>query len=318
MKIVILEAKSLGDDISFTSFEQFGEVKVYLQTTREQMAERIHDAQVIIVNKLPVCEDTLKAAPLVQLVCVTATGVNNLDGEYLKKRGIAAYNVAGYSTDAVAQHTFALLFYVLEKLRFYDEFVKSGKYAECGMFSYYEEKFTVLSGKTWGILGMGAIGRRVARIADAFGCHVICCSASGNTYDTEFEQVDFETLLKNSDILSLHAPLNAHTENIMNREAFSKMKETAILLNLARGPIVNEADLAEALNTGRIAGAGLDVLSAEPILPDNPLQKLQDSRKLLITPHIAWAATESRKKCVEETVANIRRYLCGDPKNRVY
>lgn len=309
MKIVILEAKSLGDDISFTAFEQFGEVKVYLQTTREQMAERIRDAQVVIVNKLPVCEDTLKDAPLVELVCVTATGTNNLDWDYLEKRGITAYNVAGYSTDAVAQHTFALLFYVLEKLRFYDEFVKSGEYAKCGMFSYYEEKFTVLSGKTWGILGMGAIGRKVAQIADAFGCRVICCSASGNRYDTEYEQVDLPTLFECSDILSIHAPLNKYTENLINQKAFEKMKRTAILLNLARGPIVNEADLAEALETGMIAGAGLDVLSAEPIRPDNPLQKIQDSKKLLITPHIAWAATESRRKCVEGTIENIRRYL---------
>ncbi|MGN1139615.1 MAG: D-2-hydroxyacid dehydrogenase [Oliverpabstia sp.] len=318
MKIVILEAKSLGDDISFAAFEQFGKVEVYPQTSKEQMAERIQDAQVIIVNKLPVCEETLKTAASVELVCVTATGVNNLDGEYLKKRKIAAYNVAGYSTEAVAQHTFALLFYLLEKLRFYDEFVKSGEYADCGMFSYYEEKFTELSGKTWGILGMGAIGRKVAQIAEAFGCRVICCSASGNRYDTVYEQVDFSTLLEQSDILSIHAPLNVHTDNLMDRAAFEKMKKTAILLNLARGPIVNETDLAEALNNGMIAGAGLDVLSTEPISRDNPLQNIQDSRKLLITPHIAWAATESRKRCVEETVKNIKRYLQNSSQNKVY
>lgn len=318
MKIVILEAKSLGDDISFAAFEQFGKAEVYPQTSKEQMAERIQDAQVIIVNKLPVCEETLKTAASVELVCVTATGVNNLDGEYLKKRKIAAYNVAGYSTEAVAQHTFALLFYLLEKLRFYDEFVKSGEYADCGMFSYYGEKFTELSGKTWGILGMGAIGRKVAQIAEAFGCRVICCSASGNRYDTAYEQVDFSTLLEQSDILSIHAPLNVHTNNLMNRAAFEKMKKTAILLNLARGPIVNETDLAKALNTGMIAGAGLDVLSTEPISRDNPLQNIQDSRKLLITPHIAWAATESRKRCVEETVKNIKRYLQNSSQNKVY
>ena len=318
MKIVILEAKSLGDDISFAAFEQFGETEVYPQTSKEQMAERIKDAQVIIVNKLPVCEETLKTAASVELVCVTATGVNNLDGEYLKKRGIAAYNVAGYSTDAVAQHTFAMLFYLLEKLRFYDDFVKSGEYAKCGMFSYYEEKFTELTGKTWGILGMGAIGRMVAKIAEAFGCHVICCSASGNKYDTPYEQVDFSELLKRSDILSIHAPLNNHTDNLMNHAAFEKMKKTAILLNLARGPIVNEIDLAEALDTGKIAGAGLDVLSVEPISGENPLQNIQDSRKLLITPHIAWAATESRKRCVEETVNNIQRYMQKSSQNKVY
>ena len=317
MKIVMLETRSLGEDISLEPFSKYGEVVTYWQTAKEEIPERIQDADVVIVNKLPMCEETLKAAENVKLICVTATGINNLDLEYLKKREISAYNVSGYSTEAVAQHTFALLFYLLEKLRFYDDFTKSGQYITCGIFSYFEEKFPVLAGKTWGILGLGAIGRKVAAIASAFGCRVICCSASGGTYDSPYEQVDFETLLRESDILSLHAPLNAHTENLMNKDAFNKMKETAILLNLARGPIINERDLADALRDNKIAAAGVDVLQVEPMLPDNPLLEIKDSRKLLITPHIAWAATESRQKCVDRTVENIGRYLNQDTINRV-
>lgn len=317
MKIVILEAKSLGDDISFTSFEKFGEVKVYPYTTREEMPERVRDAQVIVANKLPICEETLKDASAVELVCLTATGINNLDREYLSKRKIAAYNVAGYSTDAVAQHTFALMFYVLEKLRFYDEFVKSGDYSRCGIFSYFGERFTELAGKTWGILGLGAIGKKVAQIAEAFGCRVIWSSASGSTYQSEYEQVGFDELLKRSDFLSIHAPLSKHTENIMNKEAFAKMKRSAVLLNLARGPIVNEADLADALENDEIAAAGLDVLAVEPMLPDSPLLRIQDSRKLIITPHIGWAATETRNRCMEQAAGNIERYMNNDRTNRV-
>lgn len=318
MKIVILEAESLGDDITFDSYKAYGETEVYSRTSRREMPGRIRDAEIIVASKLPVCEETLKDAPYVKLVCLTATGINNLDGSYLKERGIAAYHVAGYSTEAVAQHTFAMTLYVLEKLRFYDEYVKSGEYSRGTSFSYFGEKFTELAGKTWGILGLGAIGSKVAGIAAAFGCRVICCSASGRRYDTKYEQVDFAALLEQSDILSIHSPLNSCTEGLMNLDAFRKMKKTAILVNVARGPIVVDRDLAEALMAGELAGAALDVLSVEPMQPDNPLLAIQDSRKLLITPHIGWAPTETRRRCVEEAAANIGRYLRGDQTNRVY
>lgn len=318
MKIVVLESKSVGDDVTFSAFEKFGEVELYPQTSKEEMVARSRDADVLIANKLPFCEETLKEAKNLKLVCLTATGFNNLDGEYLKKRGIAAYNVAGYSTEGVAQHTFALLLYLYEKLRYYDDFVKSGSYIGCGMFSYFGVAFNELKDKTWGILGLGAIGRKVAEIASAFGCKVICCSASGKIYDSPYEQVSFDELLKRSDVLSVHAPLNAYTNQIMDKGAFAKMKSSAIFLNLARGLIVNEQDLADALNNGEIAAAGLDVLAEEPMNPDNPLLNIQDSQKLFITPHIGWAATETRKRCVDEVCKNIRRFLDGDLTNRIY
>lgn len=318
MKIVILEADSLGQDMVFTPFEALGEVVIYRSTTADEMEEKTKDADVIVANKVPICESTIGKAQNLKLVCLTATGFNNLDGDYLKKRGIAAYNVAGYSTNGVAQHTFALLFYVLEKLNYYDNYVKSGEYARGTCFSHFGQNFFELDGKTWGIVGLGAIGNRVAQIAKAFGCHIICYSASGKKYHTEYEQVSLDELLFRSDVLSVHAPLNGYTENLMTLEKFRKMKKSAIFLNLARGAIVNEPDLYTALTEGSIAGAGLDVLGKEPMDPENPLLKIQDSNKLIITPHIAWAAKETRFRVVDEVVKNIRRFQRDDRTNRVY
>lgn len=318
MKIVILEAESLGEDMVFTPFHKCGDVVIYPSTKAEEVPERTADADIIVANKVPICEKTIGQAKNLKLVCLTATGINNLDGEYLKKRGIAAYNVAGYSTNGVAQHTFALLFYVLEKLNYYDRYVKSGEYARGECFSHFGQSFCELDGKTWGTIGLGAIGRRVAEIASVFGCHVICYSASGGRYDSPYEQVEFDELLRRSDFLSIHAPLNAYTENLMTMDAFEKMKESAILINVARGPIVNETDLYHALTQGKIAGAALDVLSKEPMDLSNPLLKIQDSNKLLITPHIGWAAKETRFRVVDEVVKNIERFQRGDTTNRVY
>lgn len=318
MKIVILEAESLGEDMVFTPFHKFGEVVIYPRSTAAEVPERIQDADVIIANKVPICEETIKEAKNLKLVCVTATGINNLDGDYLKKRGIAAYNVAGYSTEAVAQHTFALLFYVLEKLSYYDNYVKSGEYARGSCFSHFSQSFCELSGKTWGIIGLGAIGRKVAEIASVFGCKVICYSASGNKYESPYEQVEFDELLERSDILSVHAPLNAHTEKLMTLEAFRKMKKSAVFINVARGAIVDEQDLYTALTEGEITGAALDVLAQEPMDPENPLLKIQDSSRLIITPHIAWAAKETRFRVVDEVVKNIDGFLSGETRNRVY
>ena len=243
MKLVFLDTKTIGEDIDLSAYDALGEVVKYGFSTLEEIPERVKDADVLIVNKIAINEQTIGTAKNLKLVCVTATGTNNLDKEYLKKRGIAWRNVAGYSTESVTQHTFALLFYLLEKIRYYDDYVKDEKYINDTVFTHFAEHFNEVNGKTWGIIGLGTIGRRVADIAKAFGARVIYYSASGSPAQEGYEQVDFETLLTTSDIVSVHAPLNEYTKDLMDREAFAKMKKTAIFLNLGRGPIVVEQDL---------------------------------------------------------------------------
>ncbi|MCI7272083.1 MAG: D-2-hydroxyacid dehydrogenase [Anaerobutyricum soehngenii] len=309
MKLVFLDTKTIGEDIDLSAYDALGEVVKYGFSTLEEIPERVKDADVLIVNKIAINEQTIGTAKNLKLVCVTATGTNNLDKEYLKKRGIAWRNVAGYSTESVTQHTFALLFYLLEKIRYYDDYVKDEKYINDTVFTHFAEHFNEVNGKTWGIIGLGTIGRRVADIAKAFGARVIYYSASGSPAQEGYEQVDFETLLATSDIVSVHAPLNEYTKDLMDREAFAKMKKTAIFLNLGRGPIVVEQDLYEALETGEIAAAGLDVLCEEPMSETNPLAKIKDSKKLIITPHIAWASVEARNRLMQIIVEQIREFL---------
>lgn len=309
MKLVFLDTKTIGEDIDLSAYDALGEVVKYGFSTLEEIPERVKDADVLIVNKIAINEQTIGTAKNLKLVCVTATGTNNLDKEYLKKRGIAWRNVAGYSTESVTQHTFALLFYLLEKIRYYDDYVKDEKYINDTVFTHFAEHFNEVNGKTWGIIGLGTIGRRVADIAKAFGARVIYYSASGSPAQEGYEQVDFETLLATSDIVSVHAPLNEYTKDLMDREAFAKMKKTAIFLNLGRGPIVVEQDLYEALETGEIAAAGLDVLCEEPMSETNPLAKIKDSKKLIITPHIAWASVEARKRLMQIIAGQIREFL---------
>lgn len=309
MKLVFLDTKTIGEDIDLSAYDALGEVVKYGFSTLEEIPERVKDADVLIVNKIAINEQTIGTAKNLKLVCVTATGTNNLDKEYLKKRGIAWRNVAGYSTESVTQHTFALLFYLLEKIRYYDDYVKNEKYINDTVFTHFAEHFNEVNGKTWGIIGLGTIGRRVADIAKAFGARVIYYSASGSPAQEGYEQVDFETLLTTSDIVSVHAPLNEYTKDLMDREAFAKMKKTAIFLNLGRGPIVVEQDLYEALETGEIAAAGLDVLCEEPMSETNPLAKIKDSKKLIITPHIAWASVEARNRLMQIIAGQIREFL---------
>ena len=309
MKLVFLDTKTIGEDIDLSAYDALGEVVKYGFSTLEEIPERVKDADVLIVNKIAINEQTIGTAKNLKLVCVTATGTNNLDKEYLKKRGIAWRNVAGYSTESVTQHTFALLFYLLEKIRYYDDYVKDEKYINDTVFTHFAEHFNEVNGKTWGIIGLGTIGRRVADIAKAFGARVIYYSASGSPAQEGYEQVDFETLLTTSDIVSVHAPLNEYTKDLMDREAFAKMKKTAIFLNLGRGPIVVEQDLYEALETGEIAAAGLDVLCEEPMSETNPLAKIKDSKKLIITPHIAWASVEARTKLMGIILEQIKEYF---------
>lgn len=309
MKLVFLDRKTIGEDIDFSQFNRLGEVTAYNFTAPEEVPGRIRDADVIIVNKVPVNEKTIGAAAQLKLVCVTATGTNNLDKKYLERRGIAWRNVAGYSTESVAQHTFAMLFYLLEHLRYYDDYVREGHYINDTMFTHFAEKFHQLSGQTWGIIGLGAIGRRVAEIARLFGANIIYYSASGAAAQPGYHQVDFDTLLRTSDIISVHAPLNEYTECLINAEAFHKMQPHAIFLNLGRGPIVVEEDLAAALNDGKLAAAGLDVLSVEPMSDSSPLLQVRDKSRLLITPHIGWASVEARTNLMDIIAGQITEFF---------
>lgn len=317
MKIVITDALTLGNDMDLSPFEQIGEVVCYKTSTIEEAAVRLADADIAIVNKVPMRAESLDGAKNLKMIALTATGYNNVDLEYVKKRGIRVANVGGYSTDSVVQHTFALMFYVMEKLSYYDHYVKSGEYAKAPVFTHFDKIFMELSGKTWGIIGLGEIGKGVAKAAQAFGCRVIYYSTSGRNNDGNYERVTFDKILAQSDILSIHAPLNAATENLMDYEAFKKMKRTAILVNVGRGPIVNEGDLKRALEEDLIGGAGLDVVCREPITPDNPLNEIKDSSKLIITPHIAWATYEARTRLMKEVYENIQSFLAGEERNVV-
>lgn len=317
MKINILERDSLGLDVDMSEIEKLGEVTVYGATTVENAREHIGDADIIIANKLPLNEKTLEHAGNLKFVAQTATGTNNVDFSYTNARGIRVANVPSYSTDSVAQHTFAMLFYLVEKLRYFDDYVKNGTYSKSNCFSCVDMIYPEIAGKTWGIIGMGAIGRKVAQIASSFGCKVICYSASGKTYETPYEQVSFDALLSESDIITVHAPLNEYTRGMMNYEAFSKMKRSAYFINVGRGPIVVEEDLVKALEEELIRAAGLDVLCVEPLPITSPLLKIQDSQKLLITPHTAWATSEARQRCVDEVTENIKAFLRGESRNIV-
>ncbi len=305
-KIVLLDKKTIGEDVDYSGFETLGEVASYDVTTEEECGDRIKDAEVIVVNKLRVNEKTIGDAKNLRLVCVTATGTDNLDKEYLASRGIEWRNVAGYSTNSVAQHTFALLLALLEKLPYYDHYVKSGSYAKDDSFSHFSNVFHEFSGMTMGIIGMGAIGRKVAEIATAFGAKIVYYSSNGENRSDLYKRVDLDTLLQVSDVVSIHSPLTDKTRGLINKEALAKMKPTAILINVGRGPIVVEEDLIDALKEGTIAAAGLDVLCKEPMAAGHPFLELQDSNRLIITPHIAWASKEARQRVLDLVCDHIR------------
>ncbi|MBO4652612.1 MAG: D-2-hydroxyacid dehydrogenase [Lachnospiraceae bacterium] len=317
LKIVIMERDTLGNDVSLDAFSEFGDVVCYHKSEPSENVARAKDADILIVNKIPMNAETLGEATKLKLICLTATGTNNVDFAYTNARGITVCNVKGYSTDSVVQHTFALLFYVYEKLAYYDAFVKSGEYAKNDIFSHFTKPFHELAGKTWGIIGLGAIGTKVGEIAEAFGCKVVYYSTSGAHHTNRFPERSLEELLNESDIVSIHCPLTPATQKLIGRDQLSLMKKDAILLNLGRGPIIDEEALAWALANDVIGGAGLDVLVKEPMDPESPLLPIKDSTKLVITPHIAWATVEARTRCVEETAENVKAYLAGKSRNVV-
>ena len=316
-KICVLDARTLGEDVDLSALRDFGEVVVYDTTAPEKVVERIKDCEIIITNKVVLDRSNLPYAPQVKLICVAATGTNNIDLDYARSKSITVTNVAGYSTHSVVQHTFAMLFYLLESPAYYDSYVKSGQYAESEIFTHLGRPFWELYGKTWGIIGLGTIGRAVAGVARQFGCQVIYYSTSGENRNPDYTRADLEELLQMADVLSIHAPLNERTLNLLHYERLQLMKPHAILLNLGRGGIVNEADLARILEEGVIGGAALDVLEREPIDSKNPLLKIKEHNRLFITPHIAWASREARNTLVREIANNIEGFLKGMPRNTV-
>lgn len=306
MNIVLLETASLGKGVDLSGFSKLGRVTSYSLSTVEETKERVKDADIVVINKIPMNETTLCGATHLKAICLTATGMNNIDFDYVNKRGIAVRNVRGYSTASVVQHTFAMLFYLYEHLPAYDAYVASGEYAKSPTFCHLEPSFHELAGKTFGIAGLGEIGRGVAKVASAFGCHVIYYSTGGQNNNPDYERVEWDEFLRRSDVISIHAPLNEKTFHLFNAEAFSKMKANAYLLNLGRGPIVDETALADALKANRIAGACLDVLETEPLPIASPLYDSGLAGRLFITPHIGWAPLEARQRCVDATLKNIR------------
>lgn len=308
MKIVFLDRASVGD-ASLKVLEELGELVCYDRTAPNERAERIADAEIIITNKVRIDRPEMEAAPHLKMICIAATGMNNVDLQVAKERGIAVKNVAGYSTESVVQSTFAHLLNLASKLPYFDERVKSGAYSRSGLFTDMGRSFRELYGKRMGIIGLGTIGRRVAAVAEAFGMEVVYYATSGKAHDDYFRAVSLDELLTTSDVVSIHAPLNERTAGLISQEELRRMKYTALLLNAGRGGIINETDLAEALNEGWIAGAGLDVYQTEPLPANSPLLTVKDPERLSLTPHTAWASAEARARLIAGIARNIELLL---------
>lgn len=315
-KIVVLDGKTLGN-VDYIKLNEFGQVIYYDLTLKEEVMERIKDANIVLTNKVVLDRENLRDANQLELICEMATGFNNIDVEYAKEKNIAVTNVTGYSTTTVAQHTFAMLLHLYDNINYFDNFIKSGEYSRSGMFTNLEVTYKDLCGKVWGIIGLGNIGKRVAKIAQAFGARVVYYSTSGKNSDSDYARVELDSLLKQCDIISIHAPLNKKTEGLINYEAFTKMKKNVVLINVARGPIIVDEDLARAIDEEIIGGAATDVFKVEPILADNPLLKVKNKERLVLTPHIAWASDEARNRLFTDLLENISAYNRGEKRNRV-
>ena len=315
MKIVFLDFSTLGT-LDISRFGDFGMVEVYETTLPEETAYRVADADVVVTNKVVIDTATIFGATKLKLICVAATGVNNIDLDAARKTGVAVANVAGYSTESVVAQTFAIYFHLAHHNAYYDHYGKK-EWVDSEIFTHHIREFHNLAGKRWGIIGLGTIGKRVAQVATAFGCEAVYYSTSGQNRDTVYVQVSLSELLASCDVISIHAPLNDRTNNLITAEELGQMKKTALLLNLGRGGIVNESDLADALETGQIGGAGLDVLASEPPKPENKLFKIKKSYNIFISPHIAWASVEARMKLVDEIYENINAFNNNQSRNRV-
>ena len=306
MKIVFLHAATVGDT-SLAPIARLGELVCYDRSTPAEARERVGNCDVLIVNKVRVDSDMLDAAPALKLVCEAATGVNNIDVEACEKRGIPVRNVAGYSTDSVVQETFMHRLSLLGKAPYFDGAVKSGAYSRSGLFTDVSHPFIEITGKTLGIIGMGTIGQKVASVAAAFGMRVIYFSTSGTGHCKDYPCVDLDTLLAESDVVSIHAPLNARTQGLLKMAELRKMKPSAFMINMGRGGIVDEADLAAAVDEGVIAGAALDVFTVEPLPSDHPFLQVKHPERFRFTPHTAWASVEARERLVAIIADNIAK-----------
>ena len=306
MKIVFLDAATVGDT-SLAPIARLGELVCYDRSTPAEARERVGDCDVLIVNKVRVDSALLDAAPALKLVCEAATGVNNIDVEACEKRGIPVRNVAGYSTDSVVQETFMHMLSLLGKAPYFDGAVKSGAYSRSGLFTDVSHPFIEITGKTLGIIGMGTIGQKVTGVATAFGMRVIYFSTSGTGHCKDYPCVDLDTLLAESDVVSIHAPLNARTQGLLKMAELRKMKPSAFLINMGRGGIVDEADLAAAVDEGVIAGAALDVFTVEPLPSDHPFLQVKHPERFRFTPHTAWASVEARERLVAIIADNIAK-----------
>jgi glycerate dehydrogenase len=309
MKLVFLDTKTMGDIPNLNLLDKFGEVTYYQTTSPEQTLERVREADIIITNKVMVDKPIIEQAKNLKLICVSATGTNNVDKAAAQERRIPVKNAVDYSTHSVAQATFSLLLHLLNKVYYFDAYVKTGGYSQTDIFTHFGRTFWEINGKRFGIIGLGNIGRQVAKIADAFGAEVVYYSASGRNKEQPYLRLELEEFLQTSDIVSIHAPLNEYTANLINYDRLRLMKKSAILLNAGRGGIIHEADLARALNEDLIAAAGIDVYEKEPIALQNPLLQVKNKDKLALTPHFAWASIEARTLLMDIVGRNIEAFL---------
>jgi|LGOV01.1.fsa_nt_gb glycerate dehydrogenase len=309
MNIVILDASTLGKVSNLQKLESFGSITSFGATKPEQTVERSRNADIVLTNKVVFDKEKLDQLPNLKLICITATGMNNVDLDYAKQKGIVVKNAVGYSTHSVSQVTFSMVLRLLSNLCKYDSYVKSRDYAHSPIFTHLANGFDEIHGKKWGIIGLGNIGRDVANIATAFGAEVTYYSTSGVKRDEKYESVSLDKLLEESDIISVHAPMNNLTSDLIDTAELNKMKSNAVLINVARGGIVNEKALVNALNENRIAGAGVDVFTSEPIEKKSPYFNVVNQDKIVLSPHIAWASTEARLNLIEKVIENIEEFI---------
>ncbi len=308
-KIVFLDTKTLGNDLSLDQFSKFGNVISYESTSASDTISRMADAEIIVTNKVVIDSNVMDHCTRLRLICISATGMNNVDLVAAKAKGILVKNAVGYSSNSVAQHTFASIFHLYNQLGYYDNYVKNGSYSKSDIFTHYGPPIIELNKKEFGIIGLGNIGKAVATIATAFGARVSYYSTSGKNNNSLYPQLSLVELLEHSDVISIHAPLNEKTTNLIASKELSLMKTNAILVNVGRGGIVDETALAEAIDNNGIGGACIDVFPNEPILTNNPLLKVRRPERLVLTPHNAWASVEARRKLIDIVYQNIADFV---------